>query len=299
MNTPTVYQWDYERNPWDSQGTALTFSVGVFQWLPNASGKGFKKSKSIRLKGFVAEPERVYERVEQLCVKLNREGVHVDNPPPWLQKQYALPKRSAQGAEPAVDDLTSNHCHRPNHKRALLAAFAPEFKQAGFKKKAATWRRANEATIEVFNVQCSQWSESYYFNAGIYLRALGSRETPLHHECHIRERIPNLEWHGRSIWDRWCKLCDFDPPPLPNFELVTLDPEARICELKKLVVPLALDWLGCFRKLDDIRRTFRSRGAVIWGTSRSVYQLLELVPPPSIFAVNMHDGDEPPPSAAE
>lgn len=133
------------------------------------------------------------------------------------------------------------------HKKALLAAFAPEFKRAGFKKKSATWHRINRDTIEVFNVQTSQWSEQYYFNAGIYLQALGGKETPPEYECHVRDRIPNLEFHPRSAWDRWIELSDF--------EIGDLNPALRIQQLKELIEPLALEWLSRFRELEDIPRT--------------------------------------------
>lgn len=253
MNTPTTFQWDYERNPWENNEAALTFSVGVFQWLPKASGKGLKKSKTIRIKGFVAESKRVYEKAAQLCEKLNRERVQADAPPSWLQKQYALPEPPALATQIAADDLMRNR--RSNHRKALLAAFASEFKQAGFKKKAATWNKLNPETIQVFNVQCSQWDESYYFNAGIYIRALGAKERVLEHECHVRERIPAHELHGWETWDRWVRLSEFGQPLLKSERetWLDLDPETRIAELRKLIVPLALDWMQSLASIDGIK----------------------------------------------
>lgn len=296
MSISNAFQWDYERNPWDNSQAAVTFSVGVFQWVPKASGNGHKKSKSIRIKGFVAESERVYQKAKELIDKLNQEGVMADNPPPWLQKQYSLPEPPAPVTEGAINEVTRNR--RSSHKKALLAEFAPEFKQAGFKKKAATWHRMNKDTIEVFNVQCSQWSETYFFNVGIYLRALGSRETPLEYECHIRDRIPNMECHGRGVWDRCSKRHRFDPPSLSSFEWLDLDPETRICELKKLIVPLALDWLGTLRELDDISREILS-GRERIHMPKDAYQLLGLEPPPSRYSDTNPDDREPPPPAAD
>jgi len=133
------------------------------------------------------------------------------------------------------------------HKKELLSAFAPEFKKAGFKKKAANWFRINEETVEVFNVQTSSWSEVYYFNVGIYIRALGSRETPPEYECHIRDRIPSARYHPRSVYDRKLLLADF--------EATGISPEQRIAELKQVIIPLAIDWFDRFRTLSDVRRT--------------------------------------------
>jgi hypothetical protein len=92
MPDPQSYQWDYDRNPWDSKSEAKTFSVGVYQWLPKANGKGLKKSITIRVMGCVAEADAVYSKADELCLRLNTESAHVDNPPAWLQKQYSVPK---------------------------------------------------------------------------------------------------------------------------------------------------------------------------------------------------------------
>src|SRR5687767_9465067 len=78
----------------------------------------------------------------------------------------------------------------PKYKKLLLEAFKPAFKERGFKKKAATWHRETDELIQVFNVDTSLWSEMYYFNAGIYLKALGKEKTPTEYRCHIRTRLP-------------------------------------------------------------------------------------------------------------
>lgn len=45
-----------------------TFSVGVFQWIPMANGKGLKKSKCLkRIRGISARPEIVHEKARQEC----------------------------------------------------------------------------------------------------------------------------------------------------------------------------------------------------------------------------------------
>ena len=92
MSNAHPYLWDFDRSLCADNPLFLTFSVGIYQWLPKASGRGLKKSKTIRVNGYVVEPELVYRRAQQLCDQLNRESARVDNPPAWLQKKYAVPK---------------------------------------------------------------------------------------------------------------------------------------------------------------------------------------------------------------
>lgn len=45
-----------------------TFSVGIFQWLLKASGKGLKRSKVVyRVRGKVGNAELVYGRARRIC----------------------------------------------------------------------------------------------------------------------------------------------------------------------------------------------------------------------------------------
>ena len=153
------------------------------------------------------------------------------------------------------------------YKTALLDAFKPHFKELGFTKKDATWHRRTSEAIHVFNVQTSQWSEQYYFNAGIYLRALGSLETPAEPYCHIRTRIPDYKLHSNSL-DRANELADFD--------LIEYGAEDRIVELKNLVYPLALDWFLRFRDLRHVKRELGGIGRPWFAVTKNVWPLLEM-----------------------
>lgn len=124
------------------------------------------------------------------------------------------------------------------YKKLLLDAFKPHFKELGFTKKDATWHLGTAEAIHVFNAQTSQWSESYYFNAGIYFRALGSLTTPAEPHCHIRTRIPAHKLHRESIQRA---------NELSGFADIEFGAEERITELKNLIYPLALDWFSRFR----------------------------------------------------
>lgn len=70
------------------------------------------------------------------------------------------------------------------HKKELLEAFRPAFKEHGFKKNGATWVREDSEVFCVFNVQTSQWSELYYFNAGVYVKAVAPIGRPTEPDCH-------------------------------------------------------------------------------------------------------------------
>ncbi len=83
----------------------------------------------------------------------------------------------------------------PRFKKSLCDAFKPHLKNHGFTKKGSTWYRSNLDAIHVFNIQTSQWSESYLFNAGIYLKALGELPAPLEYQCHIRV-LHGMLWVG-------------------------------------------------------------------------------------------------------
>ena len=63
-------------------GGFKTFSVGIFQWLLKASGKGLKKSKvKYRVKGYTSNPEPVYKRAREICDEFDEEFPHI---PLWL-----------------------------------------------------------------------------------------------------------------------------------------------------------------------------------------------------------------------
>jgi hypothetical protein len=50
-----------------------TFSVGIFQWVPKASGKGLKKTAvKVRVRGYSSDPKQVYRLAEIFCDMLDR-----------------------------------------------------------------------------------------------------------------------------------------------------------------------------------------------------------------------------------
>ena len=155
----------------------------------------------------------------------------------------------------------------PRYKKALCDAFKPHFKDQGFTKKDATWYLGSEQAIHVFNIQTSQWSECYMFNAGIYLKALGSLETPPEYKCHIRTRIPDRRFHEVDLQH----LSD-----LADFSKVESGAEEKITELKNLIYPLVFDWFGRFRDTQNIKTVLADLDRPWFMISKEVWPLVGL-----------------------
>lgn len=61
---------DFE--PYAGSGYCLTFSVGVFQWVPMKSCYGTKKGKAkVRVKGFTSDREAVHARAREIADQLD------------------------------------------------------------------------------------------------------------------------------------------------------------------------------------------------------------------------------------
>ncbi len=64
---PKAGDWDYDGccAPGGYMDGCLTFSVGIFQWVPYASGVGIKHGKVVkRIRGYSSEPSKVYAKAE-------------------------------------------------------------------------------------------------------------------------------------------------------------------------------------------------------------------------------------------
>lgn len=73
-------------------------------------------------------------------------------------------------------------------------AVHPLLKAQGFTKSGATWRKRQEESIAVFNVQKSQWGGgTYYVNVGTHFLKLGEDPSPTHNKCHVQRRLELAE----------------------------------------------------------------------------------------------------------
>jgi len=72
----------------------------------------------------------------------------------------------------------------------FIKTINPLLKAEGFKKAGPTWRRDQDESIAVFNVQKSQWGGgSYYINIGTYFHKFGTETAPTENKCHVRMRL--------------------------------------------------------------------------------------------------------------
>ena len=204
MSDPTTFEWAFDRNPWDADTAAATFSTGVYQWLPKASGKGLKKSKTIRVTGYVAEPARVYEKAQELCERLNAEGARAEQPPDWLQKQYSVPRPADVVVERSGNEL-SGHQVRRIRLKAMKSCLLPH----GFCHGAAgTYIRQRERQIHLIDFQPAKFGHEYTVNLGFHYSFLpaffrgatiDAREYDLL-DCAVRARIGGFQPDRRDTW---------------------------------------------------------------------------------------------------
>lgn len=109
---------------------------------------------------------------------------------------------------------------------------APILKNAGYKRKGATWRQETNETVAVVNLQMSPYGGIlFYINLGVYVKALGSIPEPLERHCQFRTRVEAL------MKDRQRALAVFD---LSNQSITQAE---RDEELKLAVQTLALPFL--------------------------------------------------------
>jgi hypothetical protein len=75
-------------------------------------------------------------------------------------------------------------------KKQLLGILDGELAKAGFHRRSSTWYLDEGEIIKVVNLQKSSYSNTYYVNLCIYIKALGSAvKNPKEDECHIRTRL--------------------------------------------------------------------------------------------------------------
>ncbi|MGE0609639.1 MAG: DUF4304 domain-containing protein [Pirellulales bacterium] len=203
MAEPRAYEWDYERSPLTQESGFITLSIGVFQWLPKANGKGLKKSKSIRVAGYMSEPERVYDKAQELCDHFNKAGVRAESPPPWVQKQYSVPQPFDMVVE-RTDELTSGQV-RAARIQVMKRVPAPR----GFVRgDDGAYARRRDGQIHLIQFQASKYGHEYTVNLGFHYDFL----PPFYHkttiplveydllDCAISERIGYFTPEKRDLW---------------------------------------------------------------------------------------------------
>ncbi|MCC8042228.1 MAG: DUF4304 domain-containing protein [Oscillospiraceae bacterium] len=94
-------------------------------------------------------------------------------------------------------------------KEELVIELTKLLKDKGYKKKKLTWIKYNNDIGVVFNIQSSQYGNSYYVNLGVYIKAIGNKEYPNISDCQLQQRvnveIKNIDFLINVIdkWEEW------------------------------------------------------------------------------------------------
>jgi hypothetical protein len=176
MSDPVAYSWHFETSTFTDNPEIRTFSVGLFQWLPKAGGGGLKKSKTIRVNGYVADPEAVYNKARELCARFNAEGVKLESPPDWLQKQYSVPE--PRQIVPAVMEDTGSEPSlkhgRPMTVKDRVTGMArdvlgPEMRHLGFRRTDRLFWKDSESVCQIVSLVMNRWGSSTASSVDMHL----------------------------------------------------------------------------------------------------------------------------------
>ncbi|MCM8543427.1 MAG: hypothetical protein NE328_24370 [Lentisphaeraceae bacterium] len=169
MADDKIFQWTYEQSQFDSTGDQFsTFSIGIFQWLPKASGKGLKKSKTIRVKGYVIEAQKAYKKADEVCQRLNKEKVKFENKPSWVKNQFSVPRPALipSKAEIKKDSPYINASQfRSVRKRVMKNILEP----LGYDVTSSVIAKfKNESILLIIEFQAALKSSNYIINLGLH-----------------------------------------------------------------------------------------------------------------------------------
>jgi hypothetical protein len=101
-------------------------------------------------------------------------------------------------------------------KKMFKKAVGSPLEQAGFLKKGQSWYLNGTDSIIVLNLQKSNWSELYYVNFGIWLKAFGDAQLPQFNHCHLYYRVESLFPEEREFLITSCDLQMSSPEMLSH-----------------------------------------------------------------------------------
>ncbi len=105
-------------------------------------------------------------------------------------------------------------------KKKLKQQFADKLNPANFKLKSNAWYKENEENTIVVELQKSNYSESYFLNIAVWLKALGDNQFPKERFCHIRMRADSyFTDSGAEIAD----TLDFSETELDSEKSASID----------------------------------------------------------------------------
>jgi hypothetical protein len=157
-----AYHWTFDESAFAERPDTETFSVGVYQWLPKAAGKGLKKSNTLRVHGYTADAESVYELASQLCRRLNAEKVVLAQPPKWLQRSYSVPRPDIARTTTARDCL----------KALIRDHLAPALKPLGFRSSGLKLWRGTPEVCQLIHFELHWFGTKTHGVFSVYLGVL-------------------------------------------------------------------------------------------------------------------------------
>ncbi len=141
-------------------------------------------------------------------------------------------------------------------RKRIAAAVADQLQQAGFSRQGVTWRRTTPVGVDVFEIGTSIRGGGFFWSCGVYLRALGSDETPPERLCHIRTVAGAVEGPLAAELGR---ALDFDS---------TMEPSVRTRVCQEAMARAVLPWFERLRTADGIREFLRTdqarHGLIHW-----------------------------------
>jgi hypothetical protein len=210
MESSTNYSWDFDRPSAEFLARYQTFSVGIFQWVTKASGKGLKKTGvTSRVLGYTEDPDRVFEKATQICRRLNAKGARAQRRPAWLQKQYSIPRPVGMVVQRRSEDFTAGQV-----RSMRLSVMKEKLIPAGFVVgKDATYVRRADDQIHLINFQGSKYGHEFTVNLGFHyafvaplFRTAPRALTDFHLlGCLVWQRIGHFLPERRDVWFQYGK----------------------------------------------------------------------------------------------
>ena len=146
----------------------------------------------------------------------------------------------------------------------LQESLKPHFKSEGFKKKRAAWGLVSEELGKLFNIQCSQFGRSVYFNMGIYLQTEGKVQFPREVDCHLRLRVEQILASKEEIGNFY---------NLSNFENC-YSINDRVEELTEIILEKAIPWFREFNSISDIKKSHNVASTMYWNYGKEILEKL-------------------------
>lgn len=173
--------------------------------------------------------------------------------------------------------------HADMDKKSLESSIGPMLVAVGFKKKASTWYRETEGSLQVVDLQKSAYGLQFYLNLccvpkGMYVEGM---PTPKEHKCPIRVRLADVyPERGTQVGDV------FD---LERAGVSDVQRREQLNEIiNKLVLPFFERTASAHALRDAIRQGLFKRGAVSLATKMHL-GIADCSLPPAF-------GSEPPPT---